>query len=151
MAPGDGPNAEALKSRWQASKSALVLAVWELSPPTARSLELLDGGGEVIDLQLRCGAMQDLAQWLEKLGLSENAQPFAENGIDFGVLPDLTDQDHIGVLFGHRRKLLRAIAELNEVETGPLCSSQLEKASHEPIVWTRSPFIAGSLRHATAC
>ena len=62
-----------------------------------------------------------IAVWLEKLGMSEYAQPFAENGIDFGVLPDLTDQDlkNIGVLLGHRRKLLRAIAELNEVEKSP--------------------------------
>jgi class 3 adenylate cyclase len=64
--------------------------------------------------------MQQIADWLEKLGMSEYAQPFAENGIDFGVLPDLTDQDlkDIGVLLGHRRKLLRAIAELNGVEKG---------------------------------
>ena len=57
--------------------------------------------------------MQQIADWLEKLGMSEYAQRFAENGIDFGVLPDLTDQDlkDIGVLLGHRRKLLRAIAE----------------------------------------
>ena len=49
-----------------------------------------------------------------KLGMSEYAQRFAENGIDLGVLPDLTDQDlkEIGVLLGHRRKLLRAIADL---------------------------------------
>ena len=65
--------------------------------------------------------MQDLADWLEKLGMSEYAQRFTENGIDFAVLPDLTDQDlkEIGVLLGHRRKLLRAIAELNEVEKRP--------------------------------
>ena len=52
--------------------------------------------------------------------MSEYVEPFAENGIDFGVLSDLTDQDlkDIGVLLGHRRKLLRAIAELNEVEKG---------------------------------
>ena len=37
--------------------------------------------------------MQEIADWLEKLGMSEYAQRFAENGIDFGVLPDLTDQD----------------------------------------------------------
>ena len=37
-----------------------------------------------------------------------------ENAIDFSVLPDLTDQDleKLGVLLGHRRKMLRAIAEL---------------------------------------
>jgi SAM domain (Sterile alpha motif) len=55
--------------------------------------------------------MQDLAQWLEKLGMSEYAQRFVENGIDFSVLPHLTDQDlkDIGVLLGHRRKMLAAL------------------------------------------
>jgi hypothetical protein len=50
----------------------------------------------------------------EKLGMSEYAQRFAENGIDLSVLPDLTDQDlkEIGVILGHRRKILRAIASL---------------------------------------
>ena len=69
--------------------------------------------------------MQQIAGWLEKLGMSEYAQRFAENGIDFGVLPDLTDQDlkDIGVLLGHRRKLLRAIAELNNVAAPPLCGA----------------------------
>ena len=62
--------------------------------------------------------MQQIADWLEKLGMSEYAQRFAENGIDDTVLPDLTDQDlkDIVVLLGHRRKLLRAIAELNSSE-----------------------------------
>jgi class 3 adenylate cyclase/predicted ATPase len=58
--------------------------------------------------------MQQIANWLEELGMSEYAQPFAENGIDFSVLRHLTDQDlkDIGVLLGHRRKILAAIAEL---------------------------------------
>ena len=37
--------------------------------------------------------MPEIADWLEKLGMSEYAQRFAENDIDFTVLPDLTDQD----------------------------------------------------------
>ena len=37
--------------------------------------------------------MQQIADWLEKLGMSEYADRFAENDIDFAVLPDLTDQD----------------------------------------------------------
>ena len=37
--------------------------------------------------------MQEIADWLEKLGMSEYAERFAENRIDFSVLPDLTDQD----------------------------------------------------------
>jgi class 3 adenylate cyclase/predicted ATPase len=63
--------------------------------------------------------MQQIADWLEKLGLSEYAQRFAENHIDFTILPDLTDQDleKIGVAsLGHRRKLLRAIADLEASE-----------------------------------
>ena len=78
--------------------------------------------------------MQQIAEWLEKLGMSEYVQRFAENGIDFGVLPDLTDQDlkDIGVLLGHRRKLLRAIAELNEVEKGPLKAAPPAATSATP-------------------
>jgi len=58
--------------------------------------------------------MQQVADWLEKLGLGQYAQRFAENDISFAVLPDLTDQDlkEIGLSLGHRRQLLRAIAEL---------------------------------------
>ena len=58
--------------------------------------------------------MQQIADWLEKLGMSEYARRFAENGIDFSVLAHLTDQDlkDIGVLLGHRRKILAAITEI---------------------------------------
>ena len=57
--------------------------------------------------------MQSIAEWLEELGLGEYAQRFAENGIDLSVLQDLTDQDlrEVGVLLGHRRKILRAIRD----------------------------------------
>jgi class 3 adenylate cyclase/tetratricopeptide (TPR) repeat protein len=62
--------------------------------------------------------MQQIADWLEKLGLGQYALRFAENGIDLSVLPELTDQDfdRLGVLLGHRRKMLRVIAELNQAE-----------------------------------
>jgi len=52
-----------------------------------------------------------ITEWLASLGLSEYAGRFAEHGIDISILPDLTDQDlkDIGVLLGHRRKMLRAI------------------------------------------
>jgi len=36
--------------------------------------------------------MQQVADWLEKLGLGQYAQRFAENDISFSVLHDLTDQ-----------------------------------------------------------
>jgi hypothetical protein len=49
--------------------------------------------------------MQQIADWLEKLGMSEYTERFAENGINVAALPHLTDQDlkDIGVLLGHRR------------------------------------------------
>jgi class 3 adenylate cyclase len=60
-------------------------------------------------------AVQNVADWLENIGMSEYAQRFAENRIDFSVLPDLTDQDlkDLGVVLGDRRKMLRAIAKLD--------------------------------------
>jgi hypothetical protein len=59
-------------------------------------------------------AVQEIADWLEKLGMSEYAQRFAENGIGAAALRYLTDQDlkDIGVLLGHRRIILTAIGEL---------------------------------------
>ena len=62
--------------------------------------------------------MQQIADWLEKLGLGQYALRFAENGIDLGVVPELTDEDfdRLGVLLGHRRKMLRVIAELKQAE-----------------------------------
>src|SRR6516165_5903226 len=63
--------------------------------------------------------MQQVTDWLEKLGMSEYAQLFADNSIDdVSILRDLTDQDlkDVGVPLGHRRKILRAIAELDRPE-----------------------------------
>jgi class 3 adenylate cyclase len=47
--------------------------------------------------------------------MSEYAERFAENRIDFSVLRDLSDQDlkELGVVLGDRRKLLRAIGEVS--------------------------------------
>ena len=50
--------------------------------------------------------MQQIADWLEKLGMSEYAERFAENGIDVAVLRHLTDQD-----LKDTRRFARASAE----------------------------------------
>jgi class 3 adenylate cyclase/predicted ATPase len=65
--------------------------------------------------------VRTIAEWLASLGLSEYAQRFADNYIDASVLPDLTDQDltELGVPLGHRRKMLRAIAELDGAALEP--------------------------------
>ncbi len=56
--------------------------------------------------------MQPIVQWLEGLGLDQYGEAFVRAAIDLSVLPDLTDADlaQLGVLLGHRKKLLRAIA-----------------------------------------
>ena len=58
--------------------------------------------------------MQQIADWLKKLGMSEYAERFARNGIEIATLPELTDHDleSLGVSLGHRRRILRAIREL---------------------------------------
>src|SRR5499427_4772377 len=66
-------------------------------------------------------AMKGITEWLASIGLSEYAQRFADNGIDLSVIRDLTEQDlkDLGVLLGHRRRILRAIAELDGVAPSP--------------------------------
>src|SRR5262245_19552577 len=64
--------------------------------------------------------MQKIASLLERLGLEQYTHCFAENDIDFSILLDLTEQDleKIGIQsFGHRRRLLRAIANLKDAES----------------------------------
>ena len=79
--------------------------------------------------------MQQIGDWLEKLGLSEYAHGFAENDIDFTILGDLTDQDleKIGVAsLGHRRKLLRAIATLEMADRGTRADTVVSSAAPLP-------------------
>jgi class 3 adenylate cyclase len=56
--------------------------------------------------------MQEVADFLEKLGMSEYAERFAENAIDIEVLGELTDADfdRLRVSIGDRGKLLKALA-----------------------------------------
>jgi hypothetical protein len=50
--------------------------------------------------------MQQIANWLKRLGMSEYADRFVENRIDLSILQDLTDQHlkDLGVVFSDRRK-----------------------------------------------
>ena len=65
--------------------------------------------------------MQQIADWLKTLGMSEYVQLFAENRIDFSVLPDLTDVHlkDLGLPLGDRLKMLRAIRELSSTAFAP--------------------------------
>jgi class 3 adenylate cyclase/predicted ATPase len=80
--------------------------------------------------------MEEIADWLKKLGMSEYAQRFAENDIDMAVLSDLTDQHlkELGVSLGHRLKMLRAIRNLDNVSvsaTAPSVPVETEPARRD--------------------
>jgi class 3 adenylate cyclase/predicted ATPase/ABC-type transport system involved in cytochrome c biogenesis ATPase subunit len=65
--------------------------------------------------------MNPLDAWLTELGLANYGKAFAENDIDLGVLPDLTDGDlaSLGLSLGHRRKLMAAAARLRVAAEQP--------------------------------
>jgi class 3 adenylate cyclase/predicted ATPase len=60
-----------------------------------------------------CGKMTDLKNWLEKVGLAQYADLFANNDIDWEILPELNERDleKLGVSLGHRKKLIKAISQ----------------------------------------
>ena len=86
--------------------SPLRWTVWVGFAISTYRLNCPSGGSRSINSAGRGAVMQEVEQWPAKLGMSEYAERFAENRIDFGVLPDLTDQDlkDIGVVLGDRRK-----------------------------------------------
>ena len=56
----------------------------------------------------------DIPAWLRGLGLEGYEEAFHNNAVDSDVLLDLTDTDleRLGVLLGHRKKMLNSIASL---------------------------------------
>ena len=97
---------------------------------------------------------REISQWLEKLGMAEYVERFAENRIDLSVLGELTDQDlkELGVVLGDRRKILRAIAELDG--SSPAIATGAGAAAATPSVATPAPSVpatqtAGERRYLT--
>src|SRR5215468_2789358 len=95
--------------------------------------------------------MQQIADWLQKLGLWQYAQRFAENDITFSILPDLTDQDlkEIGVSLGHRRQLLREIANLGKTAGAPSLAPSVSAPPIAAPTVTPPVEAAGECRHVT--
>jgi class 3 adenylate cyclase/tetratricopeptide (TPR) repeat protein len=90
------------------------------------------------------GAAMDVGDWLRSLGLGQYLALFREHAIDADVLPDLTDADleKFGVPFGHRKRLIKAIAKL-----GAAPPEQVETAPPAPA--TRLPDASAERRHLT--
>ena len=57
----------------------------------------------------------DISTWLRGLDLTQYEPIFLENAIDAEILPELTEADleKLGVVLGHRKRMLRAIAALD--------------------------------------
>ena len=63
----------------------------------------------------------DIARWLEGLGLGQYAQAFAQNNIELDVVPDLSEDDlkELGLKIGDRRRLQRAVQALSPTRHEP--------------------------------
>ena len=99
--------------------------------------------------------MQQIADWLGKLGLGQYAQHFADNDIDFSILADLTDQDlkELGVSsLGHRRLLLRAIAQLDGATAAtPVTPPPIPATAAPPPLAAAPVEAAGERRYLSVC
>ena len=68
----------------------------------------------------------DISAWLRGLGLERYESAFLDNAVDGDVLPELTETDleRLGVLLGHRKKMLASIAGLKAPRDQPLPAAQ---------------------------
>jgi class 3 adenylate cyclase/predicted ATPase/energy-coupling factor transporter ATP-binding protein EcfA2 len=74
-----------------------------------------------------------VSAWLESLGLDRYQEAFQQHAITWDVLPELHDDDllSMGVLLGHRKRLLRAIAQLSPSETDDHAAAPATAASND--------------------
>ena len=77
----------------------------------------------------------DIGEWLKGIGLGQYEATFRQHAIDAEVLPELTDADleKFGVPFGHRKRLIKAIAKLAATRSEP------SEAAHGPPPSPRQP------------
>ena len=81
-------------------------------------------------------ATMDIGGWLRGLGLGQYEAAFRENEVDADVLSDLTELDleKLGLPLGHRKRLLKAIANLTAgVDlAGPSSPARLRASQETP-------------------
>ncbi len=86
----------------------------------------------------------DIAQWLENIGLGQYAKAFADHDVHFDVFLDLTDSDlrELGVSLGDRKRFFRATGEMQSprstIDAAPIEISAPRHLS-EQILKSRAP------------
>ena len=81
------------------------------------------------------GPLSETLRWLADLGMEQYSEAFTANAIDGEALRALKEEDlkELGVkALGHRKKLLAAIALLNENPAAPARSFEREERNLEP-------------------
>jgi class 3 adenylate cyclase/predicted ATPase len=78
--------------------------------------------------------LRSVKEWLERFDLVEHHHVFVENEIDLDAARDLSEQDlrELGLAMGPRKKLLRAIATLNERDPANRTFDGKSSASSSP-------------------
>ncbi|MGC2198672.1 MAG: adenylate/guanylate cyclase domain-containing protein, partial [Stellaceae bacterium] len=78
----------------------------------------------------------EISAWLRGLGLAQYEPIFRENAIDAEILPELTEADleKLGVVLGHRKRMLRAIAAFEtRPPTPPAAAPRAEEAERRQL------------------
>jgi class 3 adenylate cyclase/tetratricopeptide (TPR) repeat protein len=87
----------------------------------------------------------DLAKWLEALGLGKYVDVFVENDVDLRTLPELTEDDlkELGLSLGHRRALQKAVGTFpkdgQEPSGLPVTPSPASGSDANLAAWERHP------------
>src|ERR1700722_19054132 len=70
-------------------------------------------------LGMREDPMTPFGTWLDEIGLGHYDDVFVSNGIDFDVIRSLSDADlrELGLTLGDRKRLLQAVARLDQQPT----------------------------------
>ena len=78
--------------------------------------------------------MSDLREWLGSLGLEKYIEVLEENDVDLEVLPQLSEGElaELGLSLGHRKKLLKAVADLAVAETEAVPPRQADRSERSP-------------------
>ena len=88
---------------------------------------------------------EDVATWLESLGLGKYVDVFVENDIDLHTLPELTEDDlrELGLSLGHRSALQKAVATLpkddQELPDHPATPLPTSESDASLSAWERQP------------